>query len=112
MLGIYVGICVAIGKLGEKRKIGFTATFTLSLLLSPLIGLLAALLSKDLAKEQREQKMLQTQEAMLSNMTKGTGANGGASVSEEIKRLQTMKEEGLLTEEEYALAKKKVLAVQ
>ncbi len=35
-----------IGKLGEKRKIGFGWSFALSLFLSPIIGLIITLCSK------------------------------------------------------------------
>lgn len=39
-------LSLLVGRLGEKRKIGFGWSFALSLLLSPLIGLVITLTSK------------------------------------------------------------------
>lgn len=43
---IGIGLSVLVGKLGEKRKIGFWGSFIISIVLSPVIGLIATLFSK------------------------------------------------------------------
>lgn len=50
LLLILIVVSLLIGKLGEKRKIGFGWSFALSLLLSPLIGLIITLASKKNSK--------------------------------------------------------------
>lgn len=42
----FVIFSLLVGKLGEKRKIGFGWAFALSLFLSPIIGLIITLFSK------------------------------------------------------------------
>ena len=46
----YLGLCVLVGLLGEKKQIGFAGAFVLSIVLSPLIGFIIAIASKDKEK--------------------------------------------------------------
>lgn len=50
----WIGISWAIGKLGEKRNIGFWGAFLLSFLLSPLIGLIFTFLSDEVTLTTRK----------------------------------------------------------
>ena len=50
MIIVYLILCVIIGLLGNKRKIGFGWAFFWSLFLSPVIGLIIAFISKENGK--------------------------------------------------------------
>lgn len=67
----WIILCIIIGALGSKRKIGFAGAFFLSLLLSPVIGLIITLFSKDIEDEKYKEELLNTQkqqQEILSNL--------------------------------------------
>lgn len=42
----FLAICLGVGWLGRKRRLGFAGTFLASVILSPFVGLLALLIGE------------------------------------------------------------------
>lgn len=113
-MGIFITWLVfslVVGYIGGDRKIGFFGAFFLSLLLSPIIGLIITLLSKDEAEEARKAKMLQLQEEQHKTLSKISAAekNNTTSVADELLKLQKLKENGIVSEEEFEKLRRKVI---
>ena len=112
-MGIVIGwivFSIIVGALGSSRKIGFGAAFFLSLLLSPLIGLIITLFSKDKEDEQYKQDLLNTQKMQQETLSNIQDNVKSTSISEQLMMLKEMKDNGMLTEEEFQKAKEKILA--
>lgn len=75
--------------LGSTRKIGAMGAFAASIVLSPLIGFLVVIFSKPVPKEFNTLQEI--------------------SVSDEISKLNTLYNDGVLTKEEFDIQKSKVL---
>lgn len=43
----YIAICLLVGLLGSKRKLGFALTFVLSFILTPIVTLILLLITKE-----------------------------------------------------------------
>ena len=80
-----------VGILGAGRTTGFFGALLLSLLLSPLIGLIIVLVS------QRKSDIRARKESVKSNQLS------------QLEKLGTLKEQGILSEEEFLKKKKKIL---
>lgn len=84
--------------IGKERKIGFLKAFFASFLLSPLIGFIVAATSSRLHDEQYQEKMLTLAENSVSS-----------SVADQLHKLNELRKEGVLTNEEFSLQKEKLL---
>lgn len=107
---LWIVFALLIGFLGNGRKIGFAGAFFFSLLLSPVIGLIITLCSKDKEDEKYKEEMLQTQQRQqesLSSLQQATVVN---SVTGELERLKKLKDDGVLSDNEFDTLKKKALA--
>lgn len=102
ILFFWVLLALVCGLIGQHRKIGFWGAFFVSLILSPLIGFIVAILSPDDAPPPPPVRVDVTsvQEKL----------NPNASLSEQLKQLYDLKENGAITQEEYVAAKSKMLA--
>lgn len=86
-----------LGFIGEKRLIGFWKSILISLFLSPLIGAIAVLASKTKQTDLIEKELLK----FLKN-------EKAESLSEELGRLQNLRINGTLSDEEFEEAKNKL----
>ena len=85
--------------IGKQRKIGFISAFFLSFLLSPIVGLIVTLVSPKISDEEYKAKILQL------TVTKPSID----SVTDQLFRLNELRKDGVLTEEEFAEQKQKIL---
>jgi phosphate/sulfate permease len=101
------------GIIGSGRKIGFWGAFLLSIFLSPLIGLIFALVSKSNEKEEYEKRMLETQKSQqeaLNKLSQEKQNNASTlSITDEIEKLAKLKNDNIISEEEYQKLKDKLL---
>jgi uncharacterized membrane protein YraQ (UPF0718 family) len=103
---------IIVGAIGGSRKIGFAGAFFLSLILSPLIGLIITLSSKDIEDEKYKEKLLENQKrqtAELANLSQQQKEVPAVSIADEIEKLKKLKEEGTISEEEYAQLRTKII---
>jgi len=86
--------------IGKGRKIGFITAFFVSFLTSIVVGFIIVFNSPKLKDEEYKLKMLEL-----------TGSNNkaSASVADELLKLNELRKEGIITEEEFAVQKSKVL---
>ena len=106
---------IALGFVGSKRKIGFWKSFFLSLFLTPLIGLVVVLNSKNIEKEEYENKLLQVQQNQqeaLSKLSQEKPSNASVgSIAEELEKLTKLKNDNIISEEEFLKLKDKLINV-
>ena len=88
-----------VGIIAKDRKIGFPIAFFISLLLSPLIGLVITLNSAKTKDEEYKEKML---EIVENNAV-------SSSVADQLHKLNELRKEGVLTDEEFNEQKEKLL---
>jgi hypothetical protein len=101
---VWIVLTVIVGAIGNERKIGFWSAFLLSLFLSPLVGFLVVLSSTKLSAEKHEKEVLEVQKQVLE---KSQPVQTG--IASELEKLIKMKEDGLITEEEYLKLKDKII---
>ena len=113
-MGIFFGwiiFSLVVGFVGSGRKIGFWGAFFLSLLLSPLIGLIIALVSKNEADEAYKAQVLKVQQNQQETLKKlsETESNKTVSIADELEKLKKLREDNLLTEDEFQNLKNKII---
>jgi hypothetical protein len=107
----WIILSFVVGFIGSDRKIGFGGAFFISLILSPLIGLIFALMSKTEEEEKYKQKILDTQksqEESLKMLSKSKTVQK-ISIADEIEKLQNLKNNNSITEEEFVRLKNKII---
>ncbi len=92
LIALYIIACALVGTIGMGRQIGFFLAFFISLLTTPIIGLIVTALSSKSSVEVNQE-----------NQSKNV------SVSDELLKLNELKEKGILTEEEFNRQKDKIL---
>ena len=90
--------CIAVGLIGKKREIGYGKAVIISLFVSPIIGLIFALLSPNVKDEEYKQKMLE----LAANKNQ-------ASNLDELLKLNELRKDGAITQEEFDIEKTKIL---
>ena len=113
-MGIFFGWIIfsfVVGFVGSGRKIGFFGAFFLSLLLSPLIGLIIALVSKNEADEAYKTEVLTVQQNQQETLKKlsETERIKTVSIADELAKLKIMREDGIITEDEFQNLKNKII---
>ena len=115
-MGIFISWIIfsfVAGIIGSGRKIGFWGAFLLSIILSPLIGLIFALVSKSNEKEEYEKEMLETQksqqEALDRLSQEKQNSTSFLSITNELEKLAKLKNDNLISDEEYQKLKDKLL---
>lgn len=106
---IWIILAFVIGLLGNNRRIGFAGAFFLSLLLSPLIGLIITLCSKDKEDEAYKAQVLETQKQQQETLKKVQDTVAVGTVTNELERLKKLKDDGVLSDDEFNTLKKKAL---
>ena len=114
------------GALASSRGRSFLGYFLLSIVLSPLIGLIVVLVVRDLAAEAQREDLRrrdeetrerernrdhqkQLEEIRVLSQAKPPAEAPVRSIADEIEKLGTLKERGLLTEEEFQAQKTALL---
>ena len=92
LIAMYLCICALIGISGSNRQIGFVFSFLISILTTPIVGLIVTALSS--------KKILKVQNSTIHER---------ASLSEELVKLNELREKGILTQNEFDLQKNKIL---
>ena len=89
-----------LGLLGDSRIIGFWKSIIISLLLSPLLGLVIVLSSKTRQTDKLEKELLDYLKDQKSNR-----------LSEELGKINALYAKGIITKEEFEIAKKTTLKI-
>jgi hypothetical protein len=84
------------------------AGWTIFIIVLPLLGALVYLIVRGSAMAERQSGRMAADQARYSSA--GPGADGSSSVAEEVKKLADLRDRGILTEQEFADQKAKVLA--
>jgi hypothetical protein len=111
-MGIFFGwllFSLVIGFIGSGRSIGFAGAFFLSLFLSPIIGLIITLVSKDKEEVARQNQALKVQQQQAATLHGMQAQQPKRSITDELERLQSLKDKGHLTQMEFERAKEQVL---
>ncbi len=93
-------LSLVVGGIGKERKIGFSNAFLWSFLLSPLVGVLIAFNSPKIKDEEYKSRMMELT---------GGGNAMTASVADELHKLNELKKEGVISEDEFNAQKDKLL---
>ena len=95
LIGAHLVLSFIAGMIARDRRIGFGTVFLVSLLLSSIVGFVIALTSKSLKDVEETKKM---QEIVYTT-----------SVAEQLLKLNELRKEGILTDEEFQAQKAKLL---
>lgn len=101
---------VIVGFFGIGRKIGFAGAFLFSLLLSPVVGLIITLFSKTEDADKYEAEILETQRQQAQTLKEiKESAAAPANISDELKKIAELKEQGVISEDEFDRLKAKII---
>jgi uncharacterized membrane protein len=92
----YVMICLLVAIMGRGKTIGYWGVFLWSMLLTPVIGFFIGLFCKSQYRANLEHQA-------YTNMANQNFSK--VNVSEELDRLQQLKDKGTITEEEFTRLK-------
>jgi hypothetical protein len=90
--------CFVVAFIGSARSIGFGGAFFASFFLSPVIGLIITLTSSKIKDGELKEKMLEAAEK-----------TNPALVADQLYKLNELRKEGVLTDEEFNVQKEKLL---
>ena len=109
---LYLILCIIIGVIGSKRNIGFLGGFFLSLFLSPFVGLLFTLISEE--KEEHEPSIRHYSPTKTQTVEPGSKNNQHSKLDiiTELEKLQSLKEEGVITQQEFQILKNKIINLE
>ena len=102
----WIFFSLVVGAIGADRTIGFWGSFFISLLLSPVIGFIIVLFYKSNATAAAEIKSRRIQEETLEAIKNKPEKN----IAEELQKLSDLKENGVLDDQEFLVAKQKLLS--
>ena len=108
-LFLWPAMAFVVGLIGIGRNIGFFGAFFISLFFSPAIGLIVACLSKSQIQEAQEQRMFRMQAAQNAALKQIAEKDSGYSVVSELERLKKLKEEKLISDDEFEKLKSKII---
>lgn len=108
LMGLYLVLSIAVGIKADNRKFGFWGGFLTSFFFTPIIGFIVTLFSKTLDEQKLEQEMLENQKEQTRLLAEKS-ENNTISIADEIEKLISLKEKGLLTEEEFQQAKQRLI---
>ena len=110
---VWLILSFLIGFIGLEREIGYLKTFLISFLLSPLLGLIFALTSKKIEDIYNEKYILDNQEKhqdAFKNLSKSINKESSiASIAEGLEKLKKLKDDNIISEEEFILLKNKAI---
>jgi hypothetical protein len=95
-------VCLLAARLGRERSIGFSKAFFISFFLTPIIAFVFVFNSPKLKDEEYKEKMLERAAASAPAL----------SVAEELSKLNDLRKEWIISEDEFAIQKKRLLNAQ
>ena len=98
---IWLGGSIFSGMIASNKNRSFFGYFMLGALLSPLIGIGAALIVKD-----NSEPIIQKVEVQNTSSSNDTKTSEGAN---KLKELNSLKDQGLITDEEFEEKRKKIV---
>ncbi|NPD85345.1 SHOCT domain-containing protein [Lentimicrobium sp. L6] len=104
---------IIVSIIGSYRKIGGGKAFLISFILNSIIGFVIVILSKSL-KDSEDEKQIQEesinlQREAIEEQRKMNQKTDASNMTEQLERLAKLKKEGILNEEEFQKAKKKLI---
>jgi len=112
----WLGLSFVVGLVGANRRIGFWSALFLSLFLSPLIGFVLTIMSKDLKDEAYKTQLLNTQQNQQYALQRLSEAKQNESsvrsIADEIEKLKNLRDQNLITEEEFQKLKDQLINSQ
>ena len=107
----WIILSFVVGFIGNDRKIGIGGAFIISLIFSPLIGLIFTLISKTNAEEKYRESVLETQRSQQESLKKlsESKVTQKNSIADEIEKLQSLKNNNIISEEEFVRLKNKII---
>jgi hypothetical protein len=100
-------LCLIIGSIGSKRKIGFGKAFLFSLLLSPLLGLIIVLSSKTYEQLEYEEKLLKTNQQQLQAIENLLMKNNGQE--DDLLSIKQLYDSRIINSDEFETLKNKII---
>jgi len=100
----WIFFSIIVGSIGTNRNIGFVGAFFLSLLLLPLIRLIFTLVSKSNEQIEFEKQLL----SQNKKQTDGILNANQKSFTDELYKLKTLLDSGLITSEEFESEKENI----
>ncbi|MFD9130243.1 SHOCT domain-containing protein [Kitasatospora sp. NPDC059571] len=85
------------------------AGWLIFVILLPFLGVFVYLIARGRSMGERDLKQMQDQQAAMDSYIRKTAGTGGGSTTEELARLADLKQQGAISEEEFAKAKAKLL---
>lgn len=113
----WLACAVGVGMLANSKGRSFWGYMLLSVITSPLLGVVVALLVSDLYKEAakkqeqatQNERHLESLKAIARSNTAATSGQENMSVADELEKLASLKERGILTEDEFTTKKAQLL---
>lgn len=99
---LQTGLCLVAARIGKERSIGFSKAFFISFFLTPIIGFIFIFNSPKLKDEEYKEKMLERAAASAPAL----------SIAEELTKLNELRKEGVITDDEFAIQKERLLNAQ
>jgi hypothetical protein len=113
ILFFWLVFTIIVAVMGSQRKIGVVLAFLAAFFLSPLIGFIIVIMSPTIEEEKRKNETIihqRKQSEILRNLSDiKENQTNKTSLVVDLEKINSMKDAGLLTEEEYQTAKYKLL---
>jgi len=108
---LWIGLSLMIASFGDSRKIGFWGGFFACLLLSPVIGAIFIAASDKKEDIATKKRILNTQEIQSEalRVMLNESKQSKTSVSDELIKLNDLRSNNVITEEEFQKLKNKLL---
>jgi signal transduction histidine kinase len=100
----HIALSFLAGNLGKSRKIGFGQAFFITFFLSSFVGFIITLVSPRLGEQEHKDKMFEMTEKRESVIIQNT-------IADQLLKLNELRKEGVLTEEEFATQKERLLSI-
>lgn len=101
---------VLVGLIAAQRGRSGFGFFFLSLLLSPLLGLIAVVATPNLAQEDARARERESDRSFQRNLAASAVPQPVASFADEVEKLAALRERGVITHDEFAAEKSKLLS--
>lgn len=117
LIVFWLACAVGVGMLANSKGRSFWGYALLSIITSPILGLVVALLVSDLYKEAakkqeqatQNERHLESLKAIARSNTAASPTQDNISVADELEKLASLKERGILTEDEFTTKKAQLL---
>jgi hypothetical protein len=101
---MHIALSFVAGNIGKSRKIGFGPSFFITFFLSSFVGFIVTLVSPKLGEQEHKDKMYEMTEKKESVIIQN-------NIADQLLKLNELRKEGVLTDEEFATQKEKLLSI-